>query len=142
MYKLFLLLVFLVWIKPIRAQDSSKSATRLAIGIAAPELLHVAFGFDIGKINTLCFGAGLGPSWGTVWPTLNAEHRLYFGERQNFTNRKRGFFRQGVTRFTQATNETALSFTLGADLKSKSSGHGWTIDLGGFVLFQNQYEKR
>lgn len=124
------------------AQVDSLTKTRFVIGISAPELFHAGVNIDLGKSNELGASAGIGPSMGTVWPTLNIEHRLYFGKIIESTNRKRWFFKQGATLFTADKDQKALTFTVGADLKSKASNNGWTIDIGGFILFQNDRDRK
>jgi hypothetical protein len=121
----------------VSAQMDSLTKTRFVIGISAPELLHAGVNMDMGKTNQVGVSAGIGPSWGTVWPTLNIEHRLYIGKLIEETGRKRWFLKQGATYFTAAENQSAFSFSVGADLKSKARNNGWTIDLGGFILFQS-----
>jgi hypothetical protein len=124
------------------AQSDTLTKTRFVIGLSAPELLHTGISFDLGKINQFGATAGIGPSMGTVWPTLNIEHRLYFGKIIASTNRRRWFFKQGFTWFTEDKDQKALTFTVGADLKSKASNNGWTIDIGGFVLLQNDRDRK
>ena len=126
----------------VNAQADTLTKTRFVIGISAPELLHAGINIDLGKFNQVGFSAGIGPSWGTVWPTLNIEHRLYFGKYIESTNRRKLFFKQGATYFTAGENESAVSFSVGADLKSKARNRGWTIDLGGFILFQNYRDRQ
>ena len=75
------------------AQDQGVK-TRLAVGISAPEMLNFGLGVDISKSNQIGIYGGIGPSWGTVWTSLNIEHRLYFGKFSDITNRKQWFFRQ------------------------------------------------
>jgi hypothetical protein len=123
------------------AQEDSLTKTKFVIGLSAPELFHAGVNIDLTKYNQVGFSAGVGPSWGTVWPTLNVEHRLYFGKLVPQTNRRRWFFKQGFTWFTAADDQSALTFTFGADLKSKARNRGWTIDLGAFILFQSENDR-
>jgi hypothetical protein len=124
-----------------RAQADTLTKARFVIGLSAPELLNAGLNIDLGKSSQIGISAGIGASWGTVWPTLNIEHRLYFGKLSESTNRRKWFFRQGATYFTAAENQSAITFSVGADLKSKASNKGWTIDLGGFILFQSQRDR-
>lgn len=140
--KLSLLLLLQLNVLILFAQEDSLTKTKFAIGLSAPELFHAGVNIDLTKYNQLGFSAGVGPSWGTVWPTLNVEHRLYFGKIMEATNRRRWFFKQGFTYFTAADDQSALTFTFGADLKSKARNRGWTIDLGAFILFQSDYDEK
>jgi hypothetical protein len=134
MKKLGLLLVFQVMVLGVFAQDMSLTKTKFVVGAAAPELLHVGVGVDLTTINQLGLSVGVGPTWGGVWPALSAEHRLYFGNVQASTNRRKLFFRQGAT-YYPAGDEAAGVLSLGIDLKSKKANKGWTIDAGYFLLF-------
>ena len=125
-----------------RAQGDTLTKVRFVIGLSAPELLHAGIDLDLGKSNQIGISAGIGPSWGTVWPTLNIEHRLYFGKLTESTNRRKWFFKQGATYFTAAENQSAITFSVGADLKSKARNKGWTIDLGAFILFQSENDRK
>ena len=142
MHKLcFLLLLELTAIVAF-GQADTLTKTRFVIGLSAPELLHAGVNVDLGKSNQVGFSAGIGPSWGEVWPTLNIEHRLYFGKIIESTKRKRWFFRQGVTYFAAAEKQSAITFSVGADLKSKARNRGWTIDVGGLVLFRDENDRK
>jgi hypothetical protein len=134
MKKLGLLLIFQVMTLRGFAQDAGFTKTKFEIGISAPELLHAGVGFDVTSYNQLGFTVGVGPTMGGVWPALSAEHRLYFGNVQASTNRRKLFFRQGATYFP-AGDEAAGVLSLGIDLKSKKANRGWTIDAGYFLLF-------
>jgi hypothetical protein len=96
----------------------------------------------LGKTSQVGFSTGVGPSWGAVWPTLNIEHRLYFGKITESANRRRWFIKQGLTYFTAAESQSAVSFSVGSDLKSRARNRGWTIDLGGFILIQNNNDRK
>lgn len=124
------------------AQEDSLTKTRIVIGLAAPELIHLGFATDLGQRNQVGFSAGLAPSWGSVWPSLNVEHRFYFGGNSAATLKKKFFLKQGFTFFTADQDQKALTFTLGADLKSKARHRGWTIDLGAFLLLQNDMDRQ
>ncbi|MBC6607209.1 hypothetical protein H8B13_10295 [Hymenobacter sp. BT188] len=134
MKKLGLLIVFQVMGLRGFAQDVALTRTKFVVGVSGPELLHLGVGVDVTTYNQLGFTVGVGPTWGGVWPTLNAEHRLYFGNVQVGTNRRKLFFRQGVTYFTEG-EEGAGVLSLGIDLKSKKANRGWTIDAGYCLLF-------
>jgi hypothetical protein len=138
MQKLFFIALLQIIALTVVAQEDSLTKAKFVIGLSAPELFHAGVNIDLTKYNQVGFSAGVGPSWGTVWPTLNIEHRLYFGKPVAETNRRRWFFKQGFTWFTAADDQSALTFTFGADLKSKASNRGWTIDLGAFILFQSE----
>lgn len=141
MKKLFIILLFQITILIVAAQEDSLTKTKFVIGLSAPELLHTGVNIDLTKYNQLGVSAGIGPSWGSVWPTLNVEHRLYFGKIIQETKRRRWFFKQGFTYFAAEDDQSALTFTFGADLKSKARKRGWTIDLGAFVLFQSENDR-
>jgi hypothetical protein len=134
MKNLGLLLVFQMIVLGVSAQDVALTKTKFEIGLSAPELLHTGVGFDLTTFNQLGFSVGVGPTWGGVWPALSAEHRLYFGNVQASTNRRKLFFRQGVT-YYPAGDEAAGVLSVGIDLKSKKTNKGWTIDAGYFLLF-------
>jgi hypothetical protein len=138
MKKLFILLLLQITTLLVVAQEDSLTKTKFVIGLSAPELLHAGVNIDFTKYNQLGVSAGIGPSWGSVWPTLNIEHRFYFGKIMEATNRRRWFFKQGFTYFAADDDQSALTFTLGADLKSKAANRGWTIDLGAFILYQSE----
>jgi len=143
MKRFFQLTLFSMAVLVSRAQSDSISRTRFVAGLSAPELLHIGVNYDLAKFSQLGFSAGIGPSWGGVWPTLNLEHRLYLGKTSQFTNRKQLFFRQGVTWFTASdNNQYSLNLTVGGDLKSKSPKRGWTIDGGLLILFQDDTEMK
>jgi hypothetical protein len=134
MQKLWLLLAFNLTTLIVPAQDSL-TRTRFVIGLSGPELLHTGININLAKFSQVGLSAGIGPSWGEVWPTLNFEHRLYLGKINKFTQRKQWFFKQGATYFP-AGDQAALTFTVGGDLKSKARERGWTIDAGIFILYQ------
>lgn len=137
MKKLCLVLLFDLAILSLFAQTDTLTKTKFVIGLSAPELLHAGVNFDLSRWNQLGLSVGVGPSLGQAWPTVNLEHRLYFGTIGDLTNRRKWFFRQGGTWFP-AGKEGAGSLTLGIDLKSKHPSRGWTIDAGTFILFRNR----
>ena len=133
-----LLLVALI----VNAQKDSLTASRFAGGLSAPELLHLGVNVDLGKSNQLGLNAGIGPTWGGIWPTVSAEHRLYFGNISTLTNRRKWFFRQSFTYFPAGENDRCLTLTGGADLRSKTRNRGWTIDAGIYILSQKYEDRR
>jgi hypothetical protein len=137
MKKYLLTILFTFGTLFVIAQMDSLSKARFVIGLSTPELFHAGGSIDLGKSNQIGVSAGVGPTWGGVWPTLNIEHRLYFGKLSEITRRKTWFFRQGATTFTESDHQRAITLSLGADLKSKYRNRGWTIDLGAFLLLQN-----
>lgn len=114
------------------AQDKL-SSTRAAIALSGPEMFNAGMSVDLGKINQMGFYGGIGPSLGTVWTSLNLEHRLYVGKVSEATDRKKWFLRQGYTYYPQG-NDSAITLTVGKELKSKHLHRGWVIDLGVFYL--------
>ncbi|QIL77293.1 hypothetical protein [Hymenobacter sp. HDW8] len=143
MKKLGLLLLFQLTVWGAFAQDTSLTKTKFVVGVSGPELLHLGVGVDVTTYNQLGVTVGVGPTWGGVWPTINAEHRLYFGKLQPATNRRKFFFRQGATYYT-AGDEGAGVLSLGIDLRSKKANKGWTIDAGYFLFIpvdEDRYRK-
>lgn len=122
-------------------QVDTLSKSRFVVGISAPELLHAGVNVDLGTRSQVGVSAGIGPSWGTVWPTISLEHKLYFGAIRESTQRRPLFFRQSGTYFLSGRSQAAIALTFGGDLKSKSRHKGWTIDLGLFLLIQNYQDK-
>ena len=141
MTKLYFLIVSALAALIVNAQDTL-TKTRFVVGLSAPELLHAGITVDLSKTSQVGFSTGVGPSWGAVWPTLNIEHRLYFGKITESANRRRWFIKQGLTYFTAAESQSAVSFSVGSDLKSRARNRGWTIDLGGFILIQNNNDRK
>lgn len=139
MNRLFLTLCFQLVFLSLSAQSDSLAKTRFVVGLSAPELLHLGINLNISKSSQVGFAAGIGPTWGGTWPTLNLEHRLYIGKINEFTNRKIWFVRQGGTYFT-AGKEGAATLTVGADFKNRHRNRGWTIDAGAFILFRNRLD--
>lgn len=120
MQKLCFLILLAITAFVVSAQADTLTKTRFVIGLSAPELVHAGINMDLGKSNQVGINAGIGPSWGAVWPTLNIEHRLYFGKLIEATNRRKWFFKQGATYFTGSKKQSAVSFTVGGfEIKSK-----------------------
>lgn len=116
------------------AQEKSSKA-RLGLGLSVPEMIHVGLGVDITTSNQIGVYGGIGPSWNTIWTSLNLEHRLYFGKLSEASNRKQWFIRQSYTYYPPG-DDSVITFTLGKDLKSKTSKAGWTIDFGMFYRLE------
>jgi hypothetical protein len=118
------------------AQNEKKGSTNFIAGLSGPELLHAGVSFRIANSNLVGINAGIGPSSGEVWPSINAEHRFYFGKNDAKTNLKAWFCRQGITYFPSANSSQHFAFTLtgGKDFSFKKPGNGITIDAGVFYL--------
>lgn len=98
--KIFLLVsVLALQLSVAVAQTDTLTKVKLLIGISVPELAHAGLSLDLGKHNQLGMSAGIGPTWGGVWPSFNAEHRLYFGNLREKTKKRIPFFRQAFTTF-------------------------------------------
>lgn len=111
------------------ASQESLSRTRIVAGLSVPELLHLGVATQLTGSSLVGISAGVGPTWGGLWPSLNAEHRLYIGAKNRTTGRRQWFVRQSVSYFPSG-EDLVLAFTAGADLRSKRSSSGWTIDAG------------
>lgn len=110
---------------------------KFVTGISGPELLHAGLTYRLANISQLGMSAGLGPSFGSMWPTINFEHRLYIGSDLDNAGWKTWFFRQGVTYFPSAksSQQFALTLTGGKDIPfRKNHNNGITIDAGVFYL--------
>ncbi len=118
------------------AQKETIKKTKILVGLSVPELLHVGITYRVANSSQLGASLGIGPSSGAAWPTINLEHRLYFGRNAEATNQKTWFFRQGTTFFPSAksTQKFTLNLTVGKDLLFKKAGSGITIDAGVFYL--------
>ncbi len=117
------------------AQKEAIKKTRIVIGLSAPELLHAGIAYRIANISQVGISLGAGPSgFGGIWPTINLEHRLYFGKNSDKTNQKIWFFRQGTTFFSsgEPSQKFSLNLTVGKDIIFKNGGI--TIDAGVFYL--------
>jgi hypothetical protein len=117
-------------------QRDTLTKLKLVIGAFVPELAHAGLLVDLGKHNQLGVTAGIGPTWGGVWPSFNAEHRLYFGSLREKTKRRLWFFRQSIHYFP-AGDDVAASLSAGLDLRSGHRQTGWTIDAGMSFLINN-----
>lgn len=118
------------------AQKEVIKKTRIVLGLSAPELLHAGISYRIANNNQVGISLGAGPSFGTIWPTINLEHRLYFGKNSDKTNQKIWFFRQGTTFFPsgEPSQKFSLNLTVGKDINFKNVKNGITIDAGVFYL--------
>lgn len=114
---------------PAVAQSDSLTRTRIVVGISIPEFFHLGVNIDVSRSSQVGIGAGIGPSFGGVWTSLNLEHRLYFGNISENTLRRKYFFRQSFTNYPAGDNENAVALSAGIDLRSKKRSSGWTIDL-------------
>lgn len=114
--------------------------TRFIIGLSSPELLHAGITHRIANISQLGLSAGAGPSYGTIWTSINLEHRLYFGKNDENLNQKVWFFRQGTTFFPaeKSSQQFTLNLTLGKDLLFRNRKSGITIDAGVFYLPESE----
>lgn len=128
--------IFLLAGLSLYAQNEKKSSTNFIAGLSGPELLHAGVSFRVANSNLFGINAGIGPSAGEVWSSINAEHRFYFGKNDANTNLKAWFCRQGITYFPSANSSQhfALTLTGGKDFSFKRSGNGITIDAGVFYL--------
>ncbi len=134
---LFLLIaLFVSFTVNLYAQKQTVKKTKIVIGLSGPELLHAGITYRASNISQLGVSLGVGPSLGTIWPTINLEHRLYLGKNSEKTNQKTWFFRQGTTFFPSANSpqKFTLNLTVGKDLIFKKVGSGITIDAGVFYL--------
>ncbi len=127
----------------MQAQNTTLTKTRLVTGLSVPELIHLGANVDLGKYNQIGASAGVFVFY-KVFPTVNMEHRFYFGKLNNDSKRTNWFFRQGGTYNIIAGDDIggeyqgAISLSAGVDFKSKSGKNGWTIDLGGFIAFTDK----
>ena len=118
-------------------QNTNSGKTKLVAGISGPELLHAGITHRLGNTNLLGINAGVGPSLGSIWPSISLEHRLYIGKNDTRINKKTWFLRQGITFFSSAksSQQVTFNFTAGKDLPfKKKSTNGITIDAGFFYL--------
>lgn len=123
------------------AQQETMSKTKFVFGLSGPELLHAGFTYRIVNFSQLGISAGVGPSAGKAWTTINFEHRLYFGKNADKTMQKTWFFRQGTTYFPSAKNPSqhfSLNLTVGKDIVFKNNKNGLTIDVGVFYLADSE----
>lgn len=124
----------------LQSQNKNLSKTRFVAGLAVPELIHLGTNVDVASYNQIGGSAGFLVFYG-YHPTLNIEHRFYFGNLKNSTKRTNWFFKQGVSYFFNigddigSAYQTSVNLSIGLDIKSKSRRNGWTVDLGSFIAF-------
>ena len=128
---------FLLW---GHAQQKKSDKTKFVIGVSGPELFHAGITYRVASISQLGVNAGAGPSWGSIWPSISLEHRLYVGQISERTNQRTWFFRQGTTFFPSAisSQQFTLNLTAGKDLIFKNNRSGITIDAGVFYLPESE----
>lgn len=133
---LIAILIFVSFTGDLYAQKPTAQKTKFIIGLSGPELLHAGVTYRVANSSQLGISLGAGPSLGSIWPTVNLEHRLYFGENSEETNQKTWFFRQGTTFFPSADppQKFTMNLTVGKDFLFKKAGNGITIDAGVFYL--------
>lgn len=133
-----ILFVFLVMIfsMHLSGQEEQIPKTRITAGLSGPELFHAGITYRLANISQLGFNAGIGPSYGEIWPALSLEHRLYFGKNNDKINYKTWFCRQGTTFYPSATDPSRFTFnlTVGKDIPFHNIKNGITIDFGVFYL--------
>jgi len=137
---LFSFFIFFTCKLSLLAQTEKKTNTKFILGISGPELLHAGVAFRVSNSNQLGINAGIGPSAGEAWSSINIEHRFYFGKNDARSNRKAWFCRQGATFFPSAksSQQFALTLTAGKDFSFKKAGNGITIDAGFFYLPESE----
>jgi len=133
---LLVLIAFLPYGFSLYAQKDKPDKTRLVFGLSGPELLHLGVTHRIADASQLGLNAGIGPSLGMAWTSINLEHRLYLGAHSERSNRKTWFFRQGTTFFPSARSPQKFTLTLtgGKDFIFKNPRNGISIDAGVFHL--------
>src|SRR5690349_20489981 len=112
----------------LRAQEERQGRWNFVTGLSAPELLHADVNYRLAQVSMLGLSAGVGPSYGSIWPSISLEHRLYLGKNNPRSNRKTWFCRQGSTYFPTATNPSqhfTFNLTGGKDLPFKKPGNGF-----------------
>lgn len=134
---LILLTSFFLIHSPTYCQGKNMSNAKFVTGLSGPELLHAGITYRLANASLLGINAGVGPSSGTIWPSISLEHRLYLGKNDKRLDMKTWFFRQGTTFFPSATKSSqqfTLNLTVGKDLLFKNPNNGITIDAGVFYL--------
>ena len=112
-----------------RTTDVPVTKSKVVFGLAFPELVHTGISFDISTFNQIGFSAGILPTIFEPVVSLNAEHRLYFGNIRDISLRRQWFFRQSFSCLSEREKGGALAFTFGKDF-SKNPRNGWTADAG------------
>lgn len=136
---LFILIILFVFKIETWAQEGKISKMKFVAGISAPELLHAGVTYRLANSSLVGLSVGAGPSLGMIWPSINLEHRLYFGKNSDRTNQKTWFFRQGTTFFPagNSSQQFTLNLSVGKDLLFKKK-NGITIDAGVFYLPESE----
>lgn len=136
MKKILVVFLALVFSMHLSGQEENISKTRIIAGLSGPELFHAGITYRLADISQLGFNAGIGPSYGEIWPALSLEHRLYFGKNNDKIGYKTWFCRQGTTFFPSATDPSQFTFnlTIGKDIPFHNIKNGITIDFGFFYL--------
>jgi hypothetical protein len=134
--KSVLIIILFLFNLNLCAQKDKISKIRFITGLSAPELLHAGMTYRVANASQLGLSVGAGPSLGSIWPSINLEHRLYFWKNADRTNLKTWFFRQGTTFFPAAksSQQFTLNLTVGKDILFKNIKNGITIDAGIFYL--------
>lgn len=133
MKQLFIIALFVCTsIQHAFTQENKPHKTRFVAGISLPELIHAGVTYRLANWSQLGFSAGLGPTWGGVWPSLSLEHRLYFGKEHPGLKQRTWFCRQGATYFpsAQPPEQFAVDLSVGKDLVFKNNKNGISIDAG------------
>ena len=76
----------------LNAQVEKPGKTKFIAGLSGPELLHAGLTYRLANASLLGLNAGIGPSWGMIWSSVNFEHRLYVGNNSVKTNQRTWFF--------------------------------------------------
>jgi hypothetical protein len=136
MKRSILTVLLLPFVLNLTAQETPVKKTKMVLGIAGPELLHIGATHRLANSSLIGLNAGIGPSMGTVWTAISLEHRLYFGKNSSRSNQKVWFCRQGATFFPSAESSQSftLNLTVGKDIVFKKITNGITIDAGVFYL--------
>jgi hypothetical protein len=141
MKNIFLVILLVFLNINLLSQNEPVRSTKFVFGLSGPELLHAGITYRIVNFSQIGLSAGIGPSEGKAWTTLNLEHRLYIGKNAEKTDQKTWFFRQGTTYFPSATNPAqhfSLNLTVGKDIAFKNIRNGITIDVGVFYLADSE----
>ncbi len=141
MRKLLVLILALIFSINLYGQEEKVSKTKIVAGISGPELMHAGITYRLANVSQLGFNAGIGPSYGQIWPAISLEHRLYFGKNNEKINYKTWFCRQGTTFYPSATmssQQFTFNLTIGKDIPFHNIKNGITIDLGVFYLADSE----
>lgn len=97
-----LILILCCFNLELHAQRGEQPDWKFITGISGPELLHAGLTYRAANSHLLGLSAGVAPSSGLVWTSLNLEHRSCFGKNSEKTDQKMWFFCQGTTFFPSA----------------------------------------